>query len=67
MKVSVTDTRPAIVIILSAGGVIGPLIRLVIGESSGGMAGIRIDTLAKVCVTVVVVVVLSLEGVGSTS
>ena len=63
VEASVTDTRPDSVIMLLTGGVIGPLTGMVIGESTRGMTGIRVETLAGVFMTVVVVVVNVLEGV----
>ena len=48
---------------LLTGWVIGPLARTVIGGFAGGMANILVDTLAKVCVTLVVVVLITLERV----
>jgi hypothetical protein len=48
---------------LLAGRVIGPLTGMVIAGLAGGMADIRVDMLTEVCMTVVVVAVITLEGV----
>ena len=62
---SFTDTRPDLVSILLTGGVIGPLTGTVIGGLAGGIANSLGGMLTEVCMTVVVVGVITLTGVMS--
>ena len=54
----VLDTRPGLVTMLLAAEVIEPLTWMVIGGLPARMAGIRAITLAGMCMTVAVVVVI---------
>ena len=62
----VMGTRPGLVNMLLAGCVIGPWTRVATGRLTGEIAGIRAETLAKLCITwVVVLVLITLEIVAS--
>ena len=63
MEASIIDTRPGLVIVLLAGGLINPLAGMLIGGLVSGMVGIGADVLTEVCMIVVVVVVITLEDV----
>ena len=55
VEASIIDTRPALVTILLAGGVTGPLTLMGIGTLVAGMSGIRVDTFTELFTTVVAV------------
>ena len=59
--------RPDLVIMLLAGRVNGPLTGMVIDRLTDGIADNRVDTLTEVCTTVLVDMVITLEGVVSIS
>ena len=54
-------TRAGSVMMLLAGGVIGPSIAMITDALSGVISGSGVDTLAELCMTALVVKVLSLE------
>ena len=63
MADAVTDTRSDLLSMLLTGGVTGPLTGMVIDGLAGGMADIRVDISTKVCVAVVGIMTIILDGV----